>query len=100
MDLSIPKNLPNIEAIDQLRRTLLDMALRYGPRLLTALIILFIGFMAARRLSGLAAGWLQRRNLEPPVQKLLSRMIGLFVLIIFVMMALQNLGVELFPLLA
>jgi len=100
MDISIPKNLPNIEAMDQLRHTLLDMALRYGPRLLTAFIILMIGFLAARRMSSLSARWLQRKELEPPVQKLLSRMIGLFVLIIFLMMALQNLGVELFPLLA
>lgn len=100
MDLSMSKNLPNLEAMDQLRRTLIDMALHYGPRLLTALIILLVGALLARRIGILSGRWLERREIEPPVQKLLSRLIGLFVLLIFVMMALQNLGVELLPLLA
>jgi small conductance mechanosensitive channel len=44
--------------------------------------------------------FLARREFEPPLQKLIARMVSLFVLIIFIMMALQNLGVELLPLLA
>ena len=54
------------------------------------------------------AGWiaraigrgLQRLDLEPPVRQLLTRVARVLVIVLFVIMALQNLGVELLPLLA
>src|SRR5690606_2861362 len=39
-------------------------------------------------------------NLEPPVQELLVRIIKIIVLALFIIMALQNLGIELLPLIA
>ena len=43
---------------------------------------------------------LSRIELEPPVRLLLIRIVRLLVVLLFVVMALQNLGVELLPLLA
>jgi small conductance mechanosensitive channel len=100
MDLQLPIRTPSMDAMDQARRTLIDLTIRHGPRVLTAILILLIGFFVARRFGKLGERLLSRRDLEQPVRQLISRLIGLFVIIIFTMMALQNLGVELLPLLA
>jgi small conductance mechanosensitive channel len=93
-------NPPNLQSVEQTRRMLLDLSMRYGPRLFTALLILGLGFLAARQLAGLTGRFLSRRELEPALTKLLGRLAGLLVLLVFVLMALQNLGVELLPLIA
>ncbi len=93
-------NPPNLESIDQTKRTLIDLGLRYGPRLVTALVILIAGLFAARYVGKVLFQWLTKRELEPPVRKLISRIGSLVVLLLFVLMALQNMGVELLPLFA
>jgi small conductance mechanosensitive channel len=89
-----------LESIDQIRSTLIDLALRFGPKLLAALVILTIGFFVGRAL----ATWLERAlahfDLEPPVRLLLIRILRLLIMAVFLIMALQNLGVELLPLVA
>ena len=93
-------NPPNLEAVEQVRRTLIDLALHYGPRVLTALLILILGVVVARRVGRAAQRWLDRRELEPPMRKIIVQFASLLVLLLFFMMSLQNLGVELLPLLA
>lgn len=93
-------NSINTEALDQTRRTLIDLGLRYGPKILTAFIILIAGMFTARRVGQILNRWLTTRELEPPVRMLIGRAISLLVLLLFAMMALQNLGVELLPLFA
>jgi small conductance mechanosensitive channel len=80
--------------------TLVDLAIRFGPRLLTALVILAVGFAVSRWLSRWLAGALSRRELEPPVRLLITRLVGTACVALFAIMALQNLGVELLPLIA
>lgn len=91
---------PNLETMEQTKRMLIELSLRYAPRLFTALLILAIGVLVARQANRLAQRFLSRRELEVSLAKLIGRMAGLLVLLVFVMMALQNLGVELLPLLA
>ena len=93
-------NTPSTESLDQTRRTLIDLSIRYGPKLVTALVILIAGGFAARYVGRVLLQWLNRREMEPPVRKLISRLGSLIVLLVFVLMALQNLGVELLPLFA
>lgn len=93
-------NPPNLESMEQTRRVLIELAVRYGPRLFSALFILVLGLLVARQANRLAARALARRELEVALSTLLGRMVGLLVLLIFAMMALQNLGIELLPLLA
>lgn len=80
--------------------TLVDLAIRFGPRLLTALLILAVGFGVSRWISRWIAAALSRRDLEPPIRLLITRLVGAACLALFVIMALQNLGVELLPLIA
>jgi small conductance mechanosensitive channel len=86
--------------INHAKDTLLDLAIRFGPRLLTAIIILAVGLAVSRWVSRWLAGALNRRELEPPIRLLLTRLVWAACVVMFVIMALQNLGVELLPLIA
>jgi small conductance mechanosensitive channel len=90
----------HLKAIDQLQRSAIDLAVQFGPRLLTAVLILAAGVMASRWVARAIASPLARLELEPPVRSLLTRVASLAVLALFAVMALQNLGVELLPLIA
>jgi small conductance mechanosensitive channel len=91
---------PSLSSLEQVRNTLIDLALRFGPKVLAALFILTVGFFV----SGWVARWVSRAlthiELEPPVRELLTRIARVLVMLLFVVMALQNLGVELLPLIA
>lgn len=86
--------------MDHLKRTLLDLSLRYGPKLLSALVVFLLGLFIARKVGKVTQRWLATRQLEPPVRMLIVRVVSLAVLLLFSIMAIQNLGVELLPLLA
>jgi small conductance mechanosensitive channel len=90
----------SLATIDQVKNTVLDLSIRFGPRLLAALLILFVGIMVSRWVTRWAMRGLQHIELEPPVRVLLSRIAWLFSMALFVIIALQNLGVELLPLIA
>jgi len=88
------------ETIEQIRTTAIDLALKFGPKLLAALIILAIGYLVGRQ----AGRWLERAlmhlEMEPPVRSLIVRVVRVAISLLFVIMAIQNLGVELLPLVA
>lgn len=86
--------------ISHARDTMLDLLIRFGPRLLTALLILGVGLAVSRWVSRWLAGVLGRRDLEPPIRMLLTRTAWAICVLLFAVMALQNLGVELLPLIA
>ncbi|MBV8340970.1 MAG: mechanosensitive ion channel [Gammaproteobacteria bacterium] len=86
--------------ISHARDTMIDLAIRFGPRLLTAVLILIFGLLVSRWVSGWLARMLNRRDLEPPIRLLLTRVAWGLCAVLFVIMALQNLGVELLPLVA
>jgi small conductance mechanosensitive channel len=86
--------------INHAKDTLIDLAIRFGPRLLTAILILIVGLMISRWVSGWLGRVLNRRDLEPPIRLLLTRLVWAACIVMFLIMALQNLGVELLPLIA
>ncbi len=90
----------SVTSIDQIKSTLIDLAIRFGPKVLVASLILFVGFMVSRWVSAWLARTLNRIELEPPVRSLLARIGWLVTFALFFVMALQNLGVELLPLIA
>jgi small conductance mechanosensitive channel len=90
----------SLQRIEQVQATLIDLALRFGPRLFTALMILIVGFFAGRAIARAAEQGLRHIEMEPPVRLLLVRIVRLLVVVLFVIIALQNLGVELLPLIA
>jgi small conductance mechanosensitive channel len=89
-----------LRAMDQIRSTLIDIGLKFGPKVLVAIIIMVAGAFVGRWLGGLMEQMLERFELEPPVRQLLVRVVRVLVLGLFAIMALQNLGVELLPLIA
>jgi small conductance mechanosensitive channel len=89
-----------IATIDQVKNTALDLAIRFGPKLLVAILILSVGVAVSRWVSRWLLRALGRIELEPPVRSLLARVGWALSFALFLIMALQNLGVELLPLIA
>jgi len=88
------------DTLGQAKGTLIDLAIRFGPKLLVAVLILVAGAFVAGWVARAAARGLARWELEPPVRQLLTRLARVVVLLLFAILALQNLGVELLPLIA
>ncbi len=86
--------------LGQVKNTLIDLAIRFGPKLLAAILILTVGAFVAGWIARATARGLRRMDLEPPVRQLLTRVARVVVLALFTILALQNLGVELLPLIA
>jgi small conductance mechanosensitive channel len=89
-----------LDTLDQAKNTLVDLAIKFGPKLFAALLILVVGYYAARWVGRIFDRWLHKLQLEPPVRLLLVRLARLLVLGLFLIMALQNLGIDLLPLIA
>lgn len=90
----------SLQSLDQVKASALDMAVRFGPKLMVAIIILAAGYMVGRWVGSLLERLLVRLKLEVPVRALLVRIAQILVLGLFAIMALQNLGIELLPLIA
>jgi len=86
--------------LEHIQNTIFDLAITFGPKVLVAIIIILVGVFAGGWVAKVVDGGLKKFNLDPPVRQLLVRIVRIFVLAIFVIMALQNLGVQLLPLIA
>jgi len=89
-----------IQTVSNLKSTLIDLAIRFGPKLLVAILILVAGVMVARAVARWLLKMFARLELEAPVRQLLARVGWALTFLLFAIMALQNLGVELLPLIA
>ena len=79
---------------------LLDQGISFAPRLATASLILAVGYYLGVWVGRLLDKALTRLELDITIRLLLLRMTRLLVFALFLIMALQNLGVELLPLIA
>lgn len=86
--------------LEHAKQTAIDLAVQFGPRVLVAFALIAFGVLAARWAARTAERGLRKFRLEPPMRQLTARLASLLVVGLFVIMALQNLGVELLPLLA
>ena len=91
---------PNFAALDQVKSMAIDLGMRFGPKLLVAIIIMVAGFYVARWIAGVTGRAMRPFEFEPPVRQLMLNIVRVLVLLVFAIMALQNLGVELLPLIA
>ena len=89
-----------LKSLSHVQNTITDMALQFGPKVVAAIVILIAGVIAGRWVGRATDQALKRFTLEPPVRLLLVRVVRVLVLALFAMIALQNLGVELLPLIA
>ena len=86
--------------LDQAKNTFIDLAIRFGPKLVVAILIVVAGYYVGRWVGTFFDRWLGKLHLEPPVRLLLVRIARLVVIGLFLIVALQNLGVDLLPLIA
>lgn len=90
----------SLAALEQAQRKIIDLAIAFGPKLFTALLILVVGYYAGRWVGRVLEKLFIRLHLDVTARQLLVRIARAIVLGLFVIMALQNLGVDLLPLIA
>ena len=89
-----------IETLNRAQNLAGDFAANFAPRLLAAALVLVLGWFATSWVLGLLGKALERIELEPPVRQLLERIVRVLLLLLVLIVALQNLGIELLPLIA
>lgn len=89
-----------LQALQRAQGTAIDLAVGYGPRVLAATLILLAGVFVGRWVSRWIEPALARFQIDEAVQHLIAKMVWVLVFGLFVLLALQNLGVELLPLIA
>ncbi|MBU1222719.1 MAG: mechanosensitive ion channel family protein [Gammaproteobacteria bacterium] len=89
-----------LQTLEHAQRTAIDLAIQFGPKLVVALLILVTGYFVGRWVGRLADSMLVKMGLDETLRQLLVRIVRILVLGLFLIMALQNLGVQLLPLLA
>jgi small conductance mechanosensitive channel len=89
-----------LAVIDQAQSKLIDLGIEFGPRLLVAALILVAGFYVGRWVGRMLDSMLTRLDLDITARHLIVRIAHVLVIGLFLIMALQNLGVDLLPLIA
>jgi len=90
----------SLALLDQVQGVVVTQAVSFGTKLLVAAIILAAGFYVGRWAGRLLQRSLVRLHLEPDLELLLVRVLRIVVMGLFAVLALQNLGIELLPLIA
>lgn len=89
-----------LAALDQAQSKLIDLGIEFGPRLFVAILILVAGYYVGRWAGRMLDKMLTHLDIDLTARQLLVRIARLVVLGLFLIMALQNLGVDLLPLIA
>jgi small conductance mechanosensitive channel len=71
---------------------------KFGPKIVAALGVLIVGLILARYIGKAMMRGLSKRDMEPPMRMLLVRFVKLIVLFFTLMIAVQNLGVDILAL--
>ncbi len=89
-----------LDTLGQAKSKIVDLSISFGPKLIVAMAILAAGYLVGSWIGKVIQRWLGRLEMEPPLRMLIVRIIRILVLGGFLILALQNLGVELLPLIA
>src|SRR6516225_2735408 len=85
---------------EPLQEKLLDYVILHSGAIVSAIIIVILGFIAARWIGRLTERWLERKALEPPVRMLLVRITKLLVMAMALVIALGTVGINVTALIA
>ena len=89
-----------LQTIEHAKEKIVELGIQFGPKLIAALVILVAGIFTARWIGGVFQRWVGKMELEPPVRLLLVRVTRMVVFAMFGIMAVQQLGFALMPLVA
>lgn len=89
-----------IEILQRIKNNGIDLLMEFGPKVISATVIMIVGFLVARWIGNVFLRAVRPLKFDTTLQILLTRIIRVIVLLVFVLMALQNLGVKLLPLIA
>lgn len=81
-----------LQTLAYAKKTAIELAVQFGPKLLVALLILVAGYYVGRWVGKLVDSMLAKLGLDEPLRVLLVRIVRILVLGLFLIMALQNLG--------
>ena len=84
----------HVESLYNVKSIAIELAIKFGPKVLTALVVMVAGYYTGRWVGKVMVRGLRKFDLEPPVRDLLVRIVRILVLSLFAIMALQNLGIE------
>ncbi|MGH7275494.1 MAG: mechanosensitive ion channel family protein [Candidatus Rokuibacteriota bacterium] len=77
-----------------------DLAIRYGFQVLGAVVILVVGAVAAKWIGSLTDRGLEKKAIEPPMRKLIVRVVKVVVVLFAGVVALDKFGFQIAPLVA
>jgi small conductance mechanosensitive channel len=90
----------HLQTLEHAQQTAIDLAIQFGPKVVVALLIMAAGFYIGRWVGRITDPMLVKLGLDETLRQLLIRIVRIAVLGLFAIMALQNMGVQLLPLLA
>ena len=94
-------NLPSINpTVDRVRNKAIDFAFANGPQIITAIVIIIIGLFLARWINHVLMRALNKKDMEPPVKMLISRIVRALVIGFALLVALGTAGVNVMALVA
>jgi small conductance mechanosensitive channel len=89
-----------LAALGQAQDKLIDQGIKFGPKPFAAILILVVGHYIGRWAGRMLDKILKRMELDITIRQLLMRIVRGLILGLFLIMALQNLGIDLLPLIA
>lgn len=90
----------SLNALEQVQSEVISQAVVFGPKLLVAAIIMVAGYYVGNWLGRFVERGLARLDLDLSLSHLIVKIVRLLVLVLFLVIALQNLGIQLLPLIA
>src|SRR5213592_4135745 len=79
---------------------IVDFVVQHGPGLAGAVVVIALGLIAARVVGTLLMSWLDKKQMEPPVKMLVTRVARLLVVAFALVIAAGTCGVNIAPLVA
>jgi small conductance mechanosensitive channel len=77
-----------------IKEKLVDYVISHGPALVSALVVIVVGLIAARWLGRLTDRWANKKSMEPPVRMLLVRIVKFLVFVGALVVALGTAGLD------
>jgi small conductance mechanosensitive channel len=86
--------------ISHLKDKLIDYSISHAGALVSAAVVVIIGFIAARSIGKLVDRWLTHKNMDQPMRLLLVRMVRLIIFALALVVALGTAGMDVTALIA